>query len=86
MSRSRPVGLFSLCALFFLSAAGAREVPASATVADVPGDDWSLPPWVGPSPGSGFFSEEAAPPFNVNVRVADFTWRQLQPTQGSFSQ
>ena len=24
--------------------------------------------------------------FDVNVRVADFTWRQLQPTQGSFSQ
>ena len=85
MSRTRPVGFFSLCALFFLSAAGAREVPASGAVADVPGDDWSLPAWVQPSPNSGYFSEVAAPAFNVNVRVADFTWRQLQPTQGSFS-
>lgn len=54
-------------------------------LADVPGDDWTLPAWVTPTANSGFFSEEAAPGFNVNVRVADFTWRQLQPTQGSFS-
>jgi len=84
--RTRPAVVFSLCALFLLSAAGAREVPASDVIADVPGDDWSLPAWVTPSAYSGFFSEAAAPAFNVNVRVADFTWRQLQPTQGSFSQ
>jgi hypothetical protein len=41
---------------------------------------------VGPTPNSGFFSEEAAPTFHVDLRVADFTWRQLQPTPGSFSQ
>ncbi len=85
MSRQRPANFLSLCALFLLFVAGAREVPATDVVADLPGDDWSLPPWVAPSANSGFFSEAAAPAFNVNVRVADFTWRQLQPTQGSFS-
>jgi len=60
-------------------------LPATV-VTDVAGDDWSLPAWVTPSANSGFFSEAAAPAFDVNVRVADFTWRQLQPTQGSFSQ
>ncbi len=84
MSRTRPGVVFSLCALLLLSGTQARAVPKSI-VADVPGDDWSLPAWVAPSPNSGFFSETAAPGFNVNVRVADFTWRQLQPTQGSFS-
>lgn len=85
MFRTRPAAVFSLFALFLLSVAGATEPPASGVVADVPGDDWSLPAWVTPSANSGFFSEAAAPAFNVNVRVADFTWRQLQPTQGSFS-
>ena len=85
MSRTRSVVLFSLCALLLFSAAQAGAAPESL-VADVPGDDWSLPAWVTPTANSGFFSEEAAPGFNVNVRVADFTWRQLQPTQGSFSQ
>ncbi|MEO8197179.1 MAG: hypothetical protein ABI689_10690 [Thermoanaerobaculia bacterium] len=85
MSRTCSVHLFSLCALLLFSEAKASGAPATI-VADVPGDDWSLPTWVGPSPGSGFFSEEAAAAFDVNVRVADFTWRQLQPTQGSFSQ
>ena len=85
MSRTRPAVVFSLCALLLLSVAEATEPPASDVVADVPGDDWSLPAWVTPSANSGFFSEAAAPAFNVNVRVADFTWRQLQPTQGSFS-
>ena len=85
MPRTRPAVVFSLCALFLLSAAQAGAAPESVVV-DVPGDDWSLPAWVTPSAYSGFFSETAAPAFNVNVRVADFTWRQLQPTQGSFSQ
>ena len=85
MFRTRPAVVFSLFALVLLSVAGATEPPASGVVADVPGDDWSLPAWVTPSANSGFFSEAAAPAFNVNVRVADFTWRQLQPTQGSFS-
>lgn len=84
MTLSCSARLFSLCALFLLSTGRATVFPAGV-VSDVPGDDWSLPAWVAPSANSGFFSEEAAPAFDVNVRVADFTWRQLQPTQGSFS-
>ncbi len=76
---------FIVCAFSSFRLARATGFPAGV-VSDVPGDDWSLPAWVAPSANSGFFSEEAAPAFDVNVRVADFTWRQLQPTQGSFSQ
>ena len=80
-----PSVLFSLCALFLLSAAQAGAVPESA-VADVPGDDWSLPAWVHPARTAASSRRRRRRRFNVNVRVADFTWRQLQPTQGSFSQ
>lgn len=58
---------------------------AGSVVSDLPGDDWTLPAWTAPVPGTGFFSEEAAPAFGVDLRVVDLTWRQLQPTEGSFS-
>ncbi|MBI2571379.1 MAG: hypothetical protein HYV63_30600 [Candidatus Schekmanbacteria bacterium] len=48
-------------------------------------DDWSLPAWVQPSAGSGFFSEELAPSYHLDVRAVDFTWRQLEPSRGTFS-
>ena len=50
-----------------------------------PGDDWTLPAWAAPAPDSGFFSEEADPARFVNRRVVDLTWRQLKPTEGTFS-
>ncbi|MEO8094248.1 MAG: hypothetical protein ABI632_04850 [Pseudolysinimonas sp.] len=46
------------------------------------GDDWTLPGWVRPATNSGFFSEDASPADRVNTRSVDFTWRQLQPTDG----
>jgi hypothetical protein len=46
------------------------------------GDDWSLPDWVRPAPNSGYFSEDASDKNRVLVRSVDFSWRQLQPTQG----
>jgi len=54
-------------------------------VSVVAGDDWSLPGWVSPAADSGFFSEEASPAHHVNLRVVDLTWRQLKPTESTFS-
>ena len=54
-------------------------------VANVAGDDWSVPAWVTPAPGSGFFSESADPSRHVDLRVVDLTWRQLVPSPGLFS-
>ncbi|MEO8274718.1 MAG: hypothetical protein ABI639_00765, partial [Thermoanaerobaculia bacterium] len=84
MARERRICRLSSLAASFALVLSAASGPAGA-LPDAPGDDWTLPAWVEPSPSSGFFSEEAAPASNVNLRVADFTWRQLQPTQGSFS-
>ncbi len=53
-------------------------------VGDVPGDDWSLPAWAEALPGR-FFSESADPAHHVDLRVADFTWRQLKPSASTFS-
>ncbi|KAB2962119.1 MAG: hypothetical protein F9K16_09940 [Thermoanaerobaculia bacterium] len=58
---------------------------AGELVSVVAGDDWSLPAWVQPAPDSGFFSEEVSPAHQVNLRVVDLTWRQLKPTESSFS-
>lgn len=66
-----------------LAAAGARGDGELISV--VPGDDWSLPAWAAAAPDSGFFSEELDPAHHVNLRVVDLTWRQLKPTEGSFS-
>lgn len=53
---------------------------AGVTVTD--GDDWTLPAWVRPASNSGFFSEDASPADRVLTRSVDFSWRQLQPTDG----
>ncbi len=57
--------------------------PIEATLAS--GWDWSLPASAGPATNSGLFSESLDPAFNVNLRSFDVTWRQLEPTQGSFA-
>jgi len=75
----RLCGLFVVC-LFV----GAGLAPAQVDESPAE-DDWSLPGWVQPSSSAGFFSEEAAPAFDLHVRVVDLTWRQLQPNPGSFS-
>ncbi|MGI5328916.1 hypothetical protein [Actinomadura nitritigenes] len=58
---------------------GAPSDAATGSVRVRPGDDWTLPGWVRPSPNSGFFSEQAAPEYHVDLRGLDLTWRQLQP-------
>ncbi len=49
------------------------------------GDDWGLPAWAAPLPDTGFFSEEPAPGFDVDMRSVDLSWRQLNPAQGVYS-
>jgi hypothetical protein len=72
----------------------APHIDASADAAPRPdggppvvadGEDWWLPSWVEPTPGTGLFSEEASPAHGIDTRVADFTWRQLEPSDGAFS-
>lgn len=46
------------------------------------GDDWTLPAWARPASNSGFFSEDASPADRILTRSVDFSWRQLQPTEG----
>ena len=46
------------------------------------GDDWTLPDWVRPASGSGFFSESATPKDHVDLHSVDVSWRQVQPSQG----
>ena len=66
-----------------LGAGAARG--AGELIAVLPGDDWLLPAWATPAPDSGFFSEEADAAHQVNLRVVDLTWRQLEPVEGTFS-
>jgi hypothetical protein len=54
--------------------------PGGVTIAD--GDDWTLPAWVRPASGSGFFSEDESDADRILVRSVDFSWRQLQPSDG----
>ena len=58
---------------------------AGELIGVAPGDDWTLPAWVAPAPDSGFFSEEADAARFVHRRVVDLTWRQLKPTESTFS-
>lgn len=58
-------------------------VPQTPTITD--GDDWRLPQWVAPVPGTGLFSEELAHDRHVDVRVVDVSWRQLNPAPGVYS-
>ncbi|MBX3195493.1 MAG: hypothetical protein KF727_10430 [Microbacteriaceae bacterium] len=51
-------------------------------VSIVEGDDWTLPSWVRPAPNSGFFSEDESVPDRILTRSVDFSWRQLQPSDG----
>jgi hypothetical protein len=62
------------------AAAFVDAAPGVATIAE--GDDWTLPAWVRPASGSGFFSEDASEPDRILTRSVDFSWRQLQPTKG----
>lgn len=55
----------------------------AATIAD--GDDWSMPAWVTPWSDYGYFSEESNTNFNINTHVIDVTWRQINPSQGVYS-
>jgi hypothetical protein len=59
--------------------------PVVTLVSDAPGDDWTRPDWVRPTTNSGFFSERVSAMHHVDTRVVDLTWRQLQPTRGTFS-
>lgn len=54
--------------------------PAGVTLVD--GYDWSVPPGVEPRADAGFYSDQAAPAFGIDVRVLDLTWRQLEPEPG----
>lgn len=55
-------------------------VPVSGTPVVRTGNDWTVPAWARPAPGSGFFSEDASPRHHVPVRSVDVTWRQIAPT------
>ncbi|MEX2212399.1 MAG: hypothetical protein WD689_11655 [Gaiellaceae bacterium] len=80
------------CALVLLvagalpGAVAATHAQAQAVVTrSVVGDDWSLPPGA-PAANSGFFSESGSADLDsrVELRGFDLTWRQIQPTRGSF--
>ncbi|MDL4816289.1 hypothetical protein [Actinomadura opuntiae] len=71
--------VLSALLVLFASAGAASMTAVSGSVRIGPGDDWTLPAWVRPSPNSGFFSEQAAPEQHVDLRGLDLTWRQLQP-------
>lgn len=58
---------------------------AGELIGIVNGDDWARPAWAVPAPDSGFFSESADPARFVFRRVVDLTWRQLKPTENTFS-
>lgn len=75
------IGLAALALL--LLAPGALRAQGTI-VGDVPGDDWSLPAWA-EALSARFYSESADPARHVDLRVADFTWRQLKPTATTFS-
>ncbi|KAB2963021.1 MAG: hypothetical protein F9K18_09075 [Thermoanaerobaculia bacterium] len=81
-SRGSRVAL-AVAALGLLAAAPARG--AGELIGVAAGDDWTLPAWTAPAPDSGFFSEAADPPRFVHRRVVDLTWRQLKPTETTFS-
>ncbi len=82
--RLRAASWFALgVALAALAPAPARG--AGEVISVVAGDDWTLPGWATPAPDTGFFSESADPGRQVNLRVADFTWKQLKPAEGTFS-
>lgn len=71
--------------LVALSFSGRPASAAGELISVVPGEDWSLPGWVQPAPDTGFFSEEASPAHHVHLRVVDLTWRQLKPSESTFS-
>ncbi|MCD4748008.1 MAG: hypothetical protein K8R59_01435 [Thermoanaerobaculales bacterium] len=68
---------------------GAAVLTAGSAFGQTPsiadGDDWTLPEWVEPLPGTGFFSEELSPDHHVNIRVVDVSWRQVNPAPGVYS-
>lgn len=57
-------------------------LPPTVSVAD--GEDWTVPDGTTTVDNSGFFSESAAPTRDVDVRVLDLTWAQLEPEPGVF--
>jgi hypothetical protein len=58
---------------------------AGELIGVVDGDDWERPAWAAPAPDAGFFSEAADPAHFVSRRVVDLTWRQLKPSEDTFS-
>ena len=50
----------------------------------VNGEDWNMPESTTAKASTGFFSEELAPSYHVNVRALDLTWRQLNPNEGEY--
>ncbi|EFA85193.1 hypothetical protein PPL_02193 [Heterostelium album PN500] len=51
----------------------------------VVGEDWSFPASVQQAPNSGLYSEEASPNYNVNLKVFDVAWKQINPSQGVYA-
>ncbi|SFO56952.1 hypothetical protein SAMN04489713_107196 [Actinomadura madurae] len=76
--RRAAAALAAIAVLLPMAGAGAADA-VTGGVRVRAGDDWTLPGWVRPSANSGFFSEKAAPEFEVGTRGLDLTWRQLQP-------
>ena len=56
----------------------------SATISN--GDDWTMPSWVTPANDYVFFNENLDVGFHINNHVIDLTWKQINPSQGVFSQ
>ncbi len=56
-----------------------------AAVTMVDGYDWRLPSWSLPLDDTRFYSEETSPADQVNVRVIDLTWRQINPRPDEYS-
>ena len=76
--------------LAYSTASAGQKTDTSINIKDIRtpvianGEDWSLPSFVEPLAGTGFFSEELAPLFDVHVRSIDVSWRQLNPSQGVY--
>ncbi len=70
---------------FFLLILLTLNLPVSAQVTIVDGDDWSIPAWSQALDDYRFYSEELSPAHNVNVHVIDLSWRQINPQMGVFS-
>lgn len=81
MARRSSAALFLLLAAGCSGENGGGRSPSDQTVAE---DDWSLPAWAVAATNAGFFSEIGDAAQDVNVRVVDLSWRQLEPSPDVF--